>query len=58
MSLGLVVSGVLLYLFLRRVDLGELGKTLVSVNLWILSLCVLTKGTVLSLNALRTKHRR
>lgn len=55
MSLGLVLSAILLFVFLRRVDLGELGRTLASVNLWILSLCVLTKGTVLSLNALRTK---
>lgn len=55
MALGLVSSAVLLFFFLRRVDLGQLGSTLVSVNLWILSLCVFTKGTVLSLNALRTK---
>jgi uncharacterized protein (TIRG00374 family) len=55
MSLGLILSAVLLFLFLRRVDLGQLASTLASVNLWILSLCVITKGGVLSLNALRTK---
>ena len=55
MSAGLVLSAVLLFLFLRRVDLARLGTTLASVNLWILSLCVLTKGAVLALNAARSR---
>lgn len=55
MTAGFVLSAVLAVYFLRRVDLSELGPTLASVNLWILSACVLTKGTVLSLGALRSK---
>jgi len=55
MSLGFVLSAVLLFYFLQRVDLSQLGATLVSVKLWILSFCVLTRGTVFSLNALRSK---
>jgi len=55
MSVGLILSAVLAYYFLRRVDLGQLGSTLGSVNLWILSCCVLTKGAVFSLGALRSK---
>ena len=55
MGVGLVLSAVLAYYFLRRVDLRHLGSTLGSVNLWILSCCVLTKGAVFSLGALRSK---
>ena len=55
MSAGLALSAVLALYFLRRVDLGQLGSTLASVNLWILSLCLLTKGAVFSLGALRSK---
>lgn len=55
MSAGLFLSAVLAYYFLRRVDLGELGSTLASANLWILSFCLLTKGSVFSLGALRSK---
>ena len=55
MSAGLALSAVLAFYFLRRVDLAQLGSTLASVNLWILSLCLLTKGFVFSLGALRSK---
>lgn len=55
MGVGLTLSGLLAFYFLRRVDLGQLGSTLASVNLWILSLCVVTKGAVFSLGALRSK---
>lgn len=55
MSVGFILSAVLAYYFLRRVDLSQLGSTLSSVNLWILSCCVLTKGAVFSLGALRSK---
>lgn len=55
MSIGFALSAALVYLFLRRVDLTRLGSTLVSVNLWILSLSVLTKGAVFSFGALRSK---
>jgi len=55
MSVGLGLSAVLAFYFLRRVDLAQLGSTLASVNLWILSLCVFTKGAVFSLGALRSK---
>jgi uncharacterized protein (TIRG00374 family) len=55
MSAGFALSAVLVYYFLRRLDLSQLGSTLVSVNLWILSICLLTKGAVLSLGALRSK---
>jgi hypothetical protein len=55
MSAGIAMSAVLAFYFLQRVDLSQLGSTLASVNLWILSLCLLTKGAVLSLGALRSK---
>jgi uncharacterized protein (TIRG00374 family) len=55
MTAGFVLSAVLAIYFLRRVDLRELGPTLASVNPWILSACFLTKGTVFSLGALRSK---
>jgi uncharacterized protein (TIRG00374 family) len=55
MSVGFALSAVLAFYFLRRVDLSLLGSTLASVNLWILSLCLLTKGAVFSLGALRSK---
>ena len=55
MTAGFVLSAVLAVYFLRRIDLRELGPTLASVNLWILSCCLLTKGAVFSLGALRTK---
>lgn len=55
MGMGFALSGVALYYFLRRVDGEDLLSSLASANLWILSLCVLTKGAVLSLNAIRTK---
>lgn len=55
MGAGLALSAVLAFFFLRRVGLSQLGSTLVSVNLWILSLCLLTKGLVFSLGALRSK---
>jgi uncharacterized protein (TIRG00374 family) len=55
MTAGFVLSAVLAVYFLRRIDLGELGPTLASVNLWILSCCLLTKGAVFSLGALRSK---
>ncbi len=55
MTAGFVLSAVLAVYFLKRVDLRELGPTLTSVNLWILSFCLLTKGAVFSLGALRTK---
>ena len=54
-GLGFVLSGIALYYFLRRVDGQQLLAALGSANLWILSLCVLTKGAVLSLNATRTR---
>jgi hypothetical protein len=55
MSVGFALSAVLAFYFLRRVDLHQLGSTLASVNLWILSLCVLTKGAVFSLGAMRSR---
>jgi uncharacterized protein (TIRG00374 family) len=55
MGAGLTLSALLAFYFLRRVDLAQLGSTLASVNLWILSLCLLTKGAVLALGALRSK---
>lgn len=55
MTAGFVLSAVLAVYFLRRIDLRELGPTLASVNLWILSCCLLTKAAVFSLGALRTK---
>jgi uncharacterized protein (TIRG00374 family) len=55
MGAGLALSAVLAFYFLRRVDLHQLGSTLASVNLWILSLCVLTKGAVFSLGATRSR---
>ncbi|MBT8450880.1 MAG: flippase-like domain-containing protein [Deltaproteobacteria bacterium] len=55
MTAGFVLSAILAVYFLRRVDLSEIGPTLASVNLWILSACLLTKGAVLSLGALRSK---
>lgn len=54
MGLGLILSAVLAFYFLRRVDLGQLGATLVSVNLWILSICLVTRGAVFALSALRS----
>lgn len=55
MGVGLTLSAVLAFYFLRRVDLGQLGATLASVNLWILSFCLVTKGAVFALGALRSK---
>lgn len=55
MGVGLTLSAVLGFYFLRRVDLGQLGATLASVNLWILSFCFVTKGAVFALGALRSK---
>lgn len=55
MGVGLTLSGLLAFYFLRRVNLAQLGSTLASVNLWILALCILTKGAVFSLGALRSK---
>lgn len=55
MGMGLTVSAVLAFYFLRRVDLAQLGATLASVNLWILSLCLVTRGAVFALSALRSK---
>jgi uncharacterized protein (TIRG00374 family) len=54
-GLGFTLSGIALYYFLRRVDGQQLWAALGSANLWILSICVLTKGAVLSLNATRTR---
>lgn len=55
MGLGFVLSGIALYYFLVRVDGQQLLSALGSANLWILSICVLTRGSVLALNATRTK---
>ncbi len=55
MGVGFILSALLVVYFLRRVDLSQVGATLASVNLWILSCCVLTKGAVFSLCALRSK---
>lgn len=55
MAVGLTLSALALYFFLRRVDGSELLSALGSANLWILGVCVLTKGAVLSLNATRTR---
>ncbi len=55
MLLGIALSGIALYYFLRRVDGQRLLSALGSANFWILSICVLTKGVVLSLNAARTR---
>jgi uncharacterized protein (TIRG00374 family) len=55
MGAGLALSALLTFYFLLRVDLSQLGATLASVNLWVLSLCLLTKGLVFSLGALRSK---
>ncbi|MGB3050000.1 MAG: lysylphosphatidylglycerol synthase transmembrane domain-containing protein [Polyangiales bacterium] len=55
MGVGLTLSAVLAFYFLRRVDLGQLGATLASVNLWILSFCLATRGAVFALSALRSK---
>ena len=55
MGLGFGLSGIALYYFLRRVDGQQLLSALGSANLWILSICALTRGTVLALNAARTR---
>lgn len=55
MVAGFALSGVALYVFLRRLDAQELWSSLASANVWILSICLLTKGAVLSLNAIRTR---
>lgn len=55
MLTGFALSGVALYIFLRRVDGQELWTSFASANLWILSICLLTKGVVLALNATRTR---
>ncbi|MBW1903787.1 MAG: flippase-like domain-containing protein [Deltaproteobacteria bacterium] len=52
---GFALSALLVFYFLRRIDLRQLGPTLASVNLWVLSCCVLTKAAVFSLGALRSK---
>jgi uncharacterized protein (TIRG00374 family) len=54
-GLGFALSGIALYYFLRRVDGQQLLSALGSANLWILSVCVLTKGAILALNATRTR---
>ncbi|MGB5811181.1 MAG: lysylphosphatidylglycerol synthase transmembrane domain-containing protein [Polyangiales bacterium] len=55
MGLGFLLSALLAFYFLRRVDLTELGATLKSANLLILAGCILTKGAVFSLGALRSR---
>ncbi len=55
MGLGFALSGIALYYFLRRVDGQQLLSALGSANLWILSICALTRGAVLALNATRTR---
>lgn len=55
MAVGFACSGVALYFFLRRVDGQALLSALGSADLWILSVCVLTKILVLALNAIRTQ---
>ena len=55
MGVGFALSAVLAFYFLRRIDLGQLGATLASVNLWILGICLLTRGAVFSLSAMRSK---
>lgn len=55
MAVGFALSGIALYYFLKRVDGRQLLSALASADLWILSICVITKGTVLSLNATRTQ---
>jgi len=55
MIAGFALSALLVFYFLRRIDLRQLGPTLASVNLWVLSCCVLTKAAVFSLGALRSK---
>lgn len=55
MAIGFACSGLALYLFLRRVDGQALLSSLGSANLWILSICILTKVLVLALNAIRTQ---
>lgn len=55
MGVGFACSGVALFCFLRRVDGEALLSALGSANLSILSISVLTKVAVLSLNAVRTQ---
>ncbi|KPK14729.1 MAG: hypothetical protein AMJ62_12025 [Myxococcales bacterium SG8_38] len=55
MAVGFALSGIALYYFLGRVDGRQLLSALASADLWILSVCVVTKGMVLSLNATRTR---
>jgi len=55
MGFGLMLSGVALYYFLRRVDAERLWLALASANLWILWIGVLTRGAVFLLNAERTR---
>lgn len=55
MGFGLALSGLALFYFLRRVDGDRLWSALVSANLWILCLGVLTRGAVFFLNAERTR---
>jgi uncharacterized protein (TIRG00374 family) len=54
-AVGLLFSGVAVYYLLNRVDGERLLSALVSADLWILSVCVLTKGAVLALSAARTR---
>jgi len=54
-GLGFACSGLALYYFLRRVDGRLLLSALAAANPWILSIGVLTKLAVLSLNAVRTQ---
>ncbi len=54
-GVGFMLSAMALYYFLRRVDGAELLAALVSANLWLLSVTFVTKGTVLALNATRTR---
>jgi len=54
-GVGFTCSGLALFYFLRRVDGEALLSALASANLWILSICLVTKVAVLALNAVRTQ---
>jgi uncharacterized protein (TIRG00374 family) len=54
-AVGLLLSAIAVYYLLSRVDGERLLSALMSANPWILSVCVLTKGAVLSLSAARTR---
>jgi glycosyltransferase 2 family protein len=55
MAVGFACSGIALFCFLRRVDGEALLSAIGSANLLILSISLLTKIAVLSLNAMRTQ---